>query len=326
MSNWRLEHPWLALAALVVWLAVVWLRRRREERLPLGGMRVRAGGWRGASVALHLSTLLLIAALANPQYGVEPEQASLDAIAILNVLDASQSMEALDFGTEGKTLTRMAGAKQVLAEFLRNRPDDLHGLVVFGEKVMTLVPLTSDPALVLEMIDQVYSGIAGQATAIGDAIALGVRRLLKAPVRSRVMIFLSDGTQTAGEIEPADAARFAKEKGIRIYTIGIGSGDLAPFAVDTIFGKKIRKLKVPLDEATLTKVAETTGGRYFNARNIEQLRAVYRDIDQLERTTVKARRVVLYEDRYPPLLQAGLLLLVAVMFWQLLIRPRYPWS
>lgn len=325
MSGWRLEHPWALLIGGVLLLGILLMRHRRDERIAGGiaGSALVRSNWAGG--LSFLAYVLAVLAWVNPQHGIEQTQETRHGVAILNVIDASSSMEALDFGLEKHSLTRFEGARQVLAQFVRARPHDLHGLVVFGETVFTVLPMTSDLQLMLQMIEQIQTRMAGQATAIGDAIALAVKRLVSVPAKSKVMIFLSDGANTAGELDPLEGIAYAKAQGIRIYSIGIGSGGRAPIQVDGFLGKQIQYVDMPMDEAMLKKIAFETGGLYFNAKNIEELKTVYAKIDQLEKSEFQSRISVFYQDHYFNFLRWSLLLAFAALIWQLLLLPRYPW-
>lgn len=327
---WRLAHPWVLAAGAAALALVWWARRGRVEHVAGGAVAHRHGdvlAWLvdalpGVMVAAALLTGLV--AWANPQHGTRERNQKRHGVAILNVLDTSDSMLALDFASDREKLTRMDGAKRVLKRFVDNRPHDQHGLVVFGSKVVTLVPLTADRNLVLDAVDQVDVRVAGGATALGDAIALGVKRLAEVPFESKVMILLSDGKKTAGDVEPLEAAAFAAERGVRIYTIGIGRDGAAPFRVKSLFGTTIQRRKVEMDKATLREAAAKTGGRYFHATDVEQLGEVYDRIDRMEKTTFEARERVSYESRYFGYLAACLGLALVSLVWQAVGQRRFP--
>lgn len=313
MSGWRLAYPEVLLAALgiIAWLA--WLRRGRIERIAGGrraltfrsGERILAAS---AVAAGWLALVLAAVAAAKPQYGVEVATARRWGVAIVHILDTSESMLALDFGKRrGDELSRIDGARMMLKQFISGRPNDLQGLMVFGDVVFTLVPLTGDYELLLQATDQVHAGMAGKSTAIGDALALGVKRVMSAPVKSKVVVLLSDGKQTSGEIEPLDAAAYAAAEGVKVYTIGIGRGGPAPFRVDGLFGSRRTMLEVDFDEATLKAIAERTGGRYFNALNVDELETAYAQIDRLEKSDFEARTSMHWQERYPPWLAAAIM-------------------
>lgn len=325
MSLWRFEHPWALAVGFGMLAVVLWLRLRQDERI--GGGIAHLGSARAAIPPLlsMMAYAFAVVAWANPQAGFEHTSETRHGVAILNVIDTSESMEAIDFGMQKNSLTRMDGAKQVVAEFVKSRPHDLHGLVVFGEQVFTLVPMTADGELLQQAVQQIQTKMAGRATAIGDAIALGTKRLRSVPVASKVLILSSDGTSNAGSVEPLEAAEFAKAEGVRIYAIGIGSGDQAPVRVNGLFGSEIRMFHMPMDEGMLAAIAVKTGGSYFNARNIAELADVFDKIDAMEKSEFETHVSVSYVDHYFEYLRWALLLALAAASWQLLVITRFPW-
>ncbi len=317
---WRFEHPWVLLVATLLIIIVAMVRLGRTDGIASGALDVSGNRQNWIRQLVWLLTIIGLACLAlawaNPQKGVELVEQERAGIAIAHVLDTSDSMEALDFGSRQDALTRMQGAVEVLRTFVLARSGDLQSLVVFGDKVFTIVPLTADQSMIVDMLGQVQSGMAGGATALGDALILGVKRLQDAPLKSRILVLLSDGKNTAGQIDPTVAATYASENGIRVYTIGIGSGGTAPYKVDSLFGTRVQNMRVEMDEKTLRRVADKTGGRYFNARNISELEAVYTEIDQLEKTTYKQRVSVDYRSLYYPFLLLAIVLMLSALLLQ----------
>ncbi|GAG05057.1 unnamed protein product, partial [marine sediment metagenome] len=255
-----------------------------------------------------LGLALLIVALARPQRGREEFRIRTEGVAIEMCIDRSGSMQAMDFHIDGKRVNRLAAVKKVFEDFvtgtgdLPGRPDDPIGLVAFGGYAHDKCPLTLDHNALSQILNTVkiaqpiYDSQGRvinerlwkeeQLTAIGDAVAHAVDRLKDANAKSKVIILLSDGENTAGAIDPAEAAEAAKAYEIKIYTIGVGSTGLAPFPVGTDRSGRtvLRPGQVRLDEQTLKMMAETTGGRYFNAKDTEALEEVYAEIDKLEKT------------------------------------------
>jgi len=281
---------------------------------------------------------LVVVGLARPQHGLREFRVRKDGIAIMMCLDRSGSMSALDFQLDGNRVNRLEAVKRVFRDFvvgdgnLAGRSDDLIGLISFGGFAEGRSPLTLDHAALTEVLASVdiprrIRDEAGnvinerflaeeQATAIGDAVALAVDRLRDSHAKSKVIILLSDGENTAGVVEPEDAARAAKEFGIKIYSIGVGSTGRAPFPAEDMFGRTVLVNRdVKLDEKTLQMLADTTGGRYFNARDTQALGNVYRDIDKLEKTVSEGRLYTEYRELYQPivLLGLGLVLLELVL-------------
>jgi Ca-activated chloride channel family protein len=243
----------------------------------------------------------------------------------------------MDFQVDGKPVDRLDAVKQVFRDFvagrgkLPGRPDDLIGLIAFGGYADSKCPLTLDHGALLEVLKSVEipkpvydsrnrvinAGLLEEEikTAIGDAVALAVDRLKDVPAKSKVIILLSDGEQTAGAIDPPEAAQTAKAFGIKVYSIGIGSTGWAPFAEEDRFGHTVfRREPVRLDEATLKMLAETTGGRYFNAQDTDALENVYAEIDKLEKTLSEGRLYTEYRELYQYAMFPGLgLILLEVL-------------
>ncbi len=273
--------------------------------------------------------VLVVVALARPQQGREEFRVRAEGIAIQMCIDRSGSMQAMDFQLDGEPVDRLQAVKQVFRDFvtgrgeLPGRPDDLIGLVAFGGFADGKCPLTLDHGALLEVLESVeipkpvydsHDRVVNarlleeeMKTAIGDAVALAVDRLKDAKAKSKVIILLSDGEQTAGVVDPPEAAETAKAFGIKIYTIGIGSTGWAPFPDQDAFGRTVfRRQPVRLDEETLTMLAETTGGRYFNARNTDALKNVYAEIDELEKTLSEGRLYTEYRELYQYAMFPGL--------------------
>lgn len=230
---------------------------------------------------------LLIVALARPQLLQSQERRFAEGIDIMLALDISESMRAEDV----KDANRLETAKSVIRDFLRHRVSDRIGLVVFSGESYTLCPLTLDYTVLIKLLDGVEVALGGQlqdGTAIGDAIATTTHRLRESETKNRVVILLTDGENNAGAIEPGTAASLAQSFDIKVYTIGMGKegGALIPYE-DTTFGKRYREVKTYLDEDTLKLIANTTGARYFRATDVQSLKHVYTEIDQLEKTKFK---------------------------------------
>lgn len=260
-----------------------------------------------------MALVLLVMALARPRAGERQSQVKSEGIDILIALDTSGSMRAVDL-TSGsdKNRNRMDVAKQVAKEFVQGRTTDRIGLVVFGQEAYTQCPLTLDYGVLTSFLDRAAIGMAGDGTALGSAIGVGTSRLKAVPGKSRVMILVTDGRNTAGRIPPVEAARAAAAFGVKIYTVGVGS-DNAFLPVDTLLGKQLIPQPLDLDEDTMKAIAERTGGRYFRATDAESLRQTYETIDALERTEVKIEEHMEYTELYPWLVWPGLLLLLAEM-------------
>lgn len=314
-----LRHPWVLWLLLLVPL-VEWFRTRPAARralpfsnaaalrpLPVSWAAV-AAGWlpwlRGAGMAL------LIVALARPQKGLQDSVVRTDAVDIVLVVDVSPSMAAEDFSTPTRRMNRLDAAKRVVSEFIRARPDDRMGMVVFAAWPFTAAPLTLDREWLLQRVAELQVGMVGDGTAIGSALASAVNRLRESAAKSRLVILLTDGMNNTGAISPDDAAQAAAALGIKVYTVGAGTRGFAPMPVQTPFGgvQYVRQ-PVEIDEALLQRMAAATGGSYFRATDFGSLEQIYRQIDQMEKTEIEVRQYTRFEERFAGWALAGWLLL-----------------
>lgn len=231
------------------------------------------------SILLALSYLLLVAAAAQPQWVGESITSPASGRDLLLAVDISGSMETPDMTFERRQLQRIDVVKLVVGDFVQRRENDRLGLILFGSQAYLQAPLTYDRTTVETLLREAQLGFAGGQTAIGDAIGLSIKRLRDRAEASRVVILLTDGANTAGEIEPRQAADLAKLAGIKIYTIGVGATEMVQ---QTFFGARKINPSVDLDEDTLTYIAEQTGGQYFRARNPKELIEIYQELDRLE--------------------------------------------
>jgi Ca-activated chloride channel family protein len=306
--------PWLLLALPLPWLASRLLPAARDAspalRVPYGERLApiaAAGGFArkgGIGALAWLAWALLCIAAARPQQLgdiVQPPQAGRD---LMLAVDLSGSMSEDDMVLGGQPVDRLTAAKAVLADFLDHRAGDRVGLLVFGDRAYTLTPMTMDLASVRDQLGDSVAGLAGQATAIGDAIGLAVKRLRSQPASQRVLILLTDGVSNAGMLDPIKAAQLAHDEGVRIHTIGFGGeGDSL-----SVFGIP---LHVPGDDdtdmPTLQRIASITGGKSFRARDTEELAGIYAEIDRLEPVKRPGQGVRPRVERYAWPLAAALL-------------------
>ena len=232
-------------------------------------------------------------------------------------MDISTSMLAMDFQPN-----RVEAAKEVAMRFVANRPNDNIGLVVFAGESFTACPLTQDHATLINRLRSMTPGIIEDQTAIGSGIATAIGRLKDSKAKSKVIILLTDGANNTGNISPKMAADLAKTFGISIYTIGVGSGaGEAPYPIETPFGTVVRNMPVDLDEPTMRQIAEISGGAYFRATDNESLSAIYKKIDQLEKTKLSTRNYhTTYEEFFIFVLVAALLLLIEFVLRSTLFR------
>ncbi len=316
----RFAEPLWFLALLAVPAALWWHRRRRPPALRLattaGLEGLRPSFWVRTrwlvpglkSVAL----VLLVAGLARPQWGNREVVRLQEGINIVLALDLSESMAAIDFELDGNRVTRLDAVKAVVEDFIEGRSGDRIGLVVFGTEAYTQLPLTTDYDTLVAVLGRLEIGAAGPSTAVGDAVGVATRRLQDVESDSNVVVLLTDGQSNAGELSPAVAAEAAKQLGVKVYTIGIGSDGEAPFIQNSpLWGKRVVYQRVSMDEATLHGVADTTGGMYFHATEFEGLRKVYEAIDRLEKTEVETQTFEQYDELYAYALLPALALLLA---------------
>lgn len=226
-----------------------------------------------------LAWALLVIAAARPQWLGETIELPVSGRDLMMAVDLSGSMEMEDFKIKGRTVNRLQATQWVGSQFIRRRTGDRIGLILFGRQAYLQTPLTFDRETVKTLLHEAVIGLAGKETAIGDAIGLAVKRLKDKDVSSRVLILLTDGANTAGEVDPVKAAELAAQQKLKIYTIGIGADEMI---VQSFFGRQRVNPSADLDETTLKAIAEKTGGRYFRARDTEELNKIYHLLDKLE--------------------------------------------
>lgn len=295
--------PWALLALPLPWLMRWWPRRAAAApalRVPyaagaLAGLGQAGGGagWRVGRLLLWLAWASLCVALARPQQLGEPVTPPQQGRQMMLAVDVSGSMSQDDMNLGGQVVQRLSAAKAVLADFLDRRVGDRVGLLIFGERAYTLTPITADLTTVRNQLTDSEVGLAGRDTAIGDAIALAVKRLREQPEGQRVLILLTDGVSNAGVLTPLRAAELAKAEGVRVYPVAFG-GDGGM----SLFGVQIAPGEDPVDEATLQRIAEITGGRAFRARNTDELAGIYAELDRLEPITAAGAAVRPRIERY----------------------------
>jgi Mg-chelatase subunit ChlD len=232
-----------------------------------------------------LAIAFIVIALARPQSSNKFQDTITEGIDIVMSLDISSSMLARDFEPD-----RLEAAKDVATQFITGRPEDKIGLVIFSGESFTQCPLTADHAVLINLFKDIQSGMIEDGTAIGLGLANAVNRLKDSEAKSRVVILLTDGDNNRGEIAPLTAAELAKSFGIRVYTIGIGTRGMAPYPVQTAFGISMRNMPVKFDESVLKEIAEMTGGQYFRATDNNKLKAIYAEIDKLEKSKIEVKQ------------------------------------
>ncbi len=312
----RFHWPWMALLLLLP-MAQWLLARRRDDRLEEyrqrrttllhphlelleAAFRARRPGRGGGALAQRLLVALfwigLVLALMRPQWLEPHTQAQIEGYDLMLAVDASHSMEALDFTVNGRQVSRMQVVKGVMGRFIEQREGDRVGLVIFGNQAFVLSPLTLDRRMVRHLLDNLVPRIAGDGTAMGDAIALGVKKLRERPPGSRVLVLVADGENTAGTVPPLEAARLARDEGVRIYAIGVGSHQASVPIIEE--GRLVYRSDLGFDEAIMKKIAALTGGVYFRASDANALEEVSRHINELEKSKAEARTLWLPHPLY----------------------------
>ncbi|MFH2061189.1 MAG: VWA domain-containing protein [Pseudomonadota bacterium] len=252
--------------------------------------------------------ILLIIALARPQWGDQKINVTTQGVNIILALDLSESMRALDFKRDNKIVTRLEAVKTVVRKFIMEREGDRIGMVVFGSNAFTQLPLTRDYNTISFILDRLEIGAAGPRTAIGDAIGISLKRLEDIQSKSNIIILLTDGKSNSGELSWQDATQIAVQRKVKIYTIGVGTKGEAPFLVDGLFGKQYVYQRVDVDMDALKTIAKETNASFFQADDIKSLEQIYEMINRLEKTKVDVEKWVDYKEFYPGLLSFGLIL------------------
>lgn len=336
----EIAYP-LALLLLLPCIAALWFIYRRSTKKALlfsGAPYARSGASLRLIIARVVPTLfvlglmLSVAALSRPRTVFSKSKRTVDAVGLMMVVDVSGSMEALDMSTKtvaGKWnfRSRLDAVKDAFRDFIVQRPDDLIGLITFGGYASTRAPLTADHDVltkVLEAVEVPHSDDSEETlTAIGDALATASARLERAELKSRVMVLLSDGVSNTGIIKPEEAVKAAKQLGLRVYTIGVGSTGRAPFWMRDVFGRKtIGYADVDLDEKLLKSIASETGARYFNVRDQKGLEEAVAEINKLEKTTVTTDVVYRYNELFMWLLVPAVALIFISSLVNILITGR----
>ena len=247
---------------------------------------------------------LLIVALARPQSFDSESKRSIEGIDIVLCIDISTSMAAEDLKPN-----RLEAAKKVAADFVEKREHDRIAVVPFAAESFTQVPLTTDHAVVLSLLSKIQMKMVEDGTAIGMALATAANRLRESHAKSKVVILMTDGQNNRGEIDPVTAAQAAQALGVRIYAIGVGTRGLAPYPVESVFGKRYQNVQVNIDEDMLKEIANLTGGRYYRATDDASLAHIYDEIDRLERTKIQVEEYKETAELFAPWLASALICL-----------------
>ncbi|MEO5762993.1 MAG: VWA domain-containing protein [Vicinamibacteria bacterium] len=327
-SPLHFQAPWLLLL-LPLPLLLAYLSRRLEKHQPTlalprtalaRSLRPTARA-RFRSLPMWITCLaltLVVIALARPQKGLGRDQLTTEGVDIVVALDVSGSMAAQDFQPDN----RLAVAKSVVADFIKRRSRDRVGLVVFAGRAITQSPATTDQALLLRQLDDVALDRLPDGTAIGSGLATALSRLSKSESKTKLVVLVTDGANNSGEIDPETATDIAKAMEVKIYTVGVGKGGIAPIPVraqDPFTGRVVTRtvnMDVPIDEELLKKIAERTGGAFFSATDETSFRDIFSRIDALETSRLKSTSFRRFQELFPPFLSvAAALLLIAALLW-----------
>jgi Ca-activated chloride channel family protein len=323
------RHPAFFLLLLLLPLILMWTKRREKLEFAYSSLELlkdrpttpRMLLWKLLPLLRTVVFMLLIAALARPSSVSSDREYQTHGVDIMIALDLSGSMLAEDFQPENRVFV----AKQEAVKFIKGRENDRIGLVVFAKKAFTQCPLTLDYRILIELISEIRIGMITDGTAIGMGIATAVNRLRDSNAKSKVIILLTDGENNAGNIDPITAAELAKSFGIRIYTIGIGRGGMVPFPVDDpLFGKRYVQANVDIDETTLKRIADITGGLFFRARDTAGLSEIYERINKLEKSEVKVKEYKSFNELFPIFLFPAILLLFLEIFLRRTVLMKVP--
>lgn len=311
--------PWVFALLPLPWLVRRFLRPAgpgQALRLPHASLAWDLNGGdltrRAMFWLLALGWLGLLAAAARPQLVGPPQAQTRSGRAMLLAVDLSGSMQMPDMMLGGKQLSRFGAVEAIAGDFISRRKGDELGLVLFGTHAYLVTPLTYDLSAVKAQLESAAVGLPGTETAIGEAIAIAVKRLAALPAQARVLILLTDGVNNSGNISPEEAARAAKAAGVRIYTIGIGANRML---VPGLFGNRVTNPSADLDADMLTAIAHETGGQFYRATDGNQLAEAYRAIDALEPIAQQSRPWRLRHELFRvPLVLAGVCLLLGVLW------------
>jgi Ca-activated chloride channel family protein len=327
MQDITFANPQLLFLLVLIIPAVAWyvLRHRASESTiqVSSGHGLKKAGHSYKYYLRHglfgfrmLAIALLIVALARPQSSKSWQDITTRGIDIVMALDISSSMLARDFNPN-----RLEASKDIAIEFISGRPNDRLGLVVFAGESFTQCPLTTDHSVLINLFEDIESGMVDDGTAIGMGLATAVNRLKASDAKSKVVILLTDGVNNRGSIAPATAAEIAKTFDVRVYTIGVGSQGTAPYPVNTPYGVQYRNMEVEIDEQVLQQIAAETNGEYFRATNNQKLKSIYAQIDQMEKSRIEVKEYSEKKEEFVWFaLIAGLLLLLELFMRSVVLR------
>jgi Ca-activated chloride channel family protein len=304
---------WLLLLAPLMIAWYIWRNKKLQGTMRISSVKafmgVKKSGYgvlRHYSIALKsLALIAIIIGLARPQSALSWQNTTTEGIDIVIATDISGSMLSEDLKPN-----RLEAGKNIAIDFIKDRPDDRIGLVVFSGESFTQCPLTIDHDVLINLFKGINNGMIEDGTAIGMGLATAVNRLKDSEAKSKVVILLTDGSNTGGSIPPVTAAEIAKQMNVRVYTVGVGTKGYAPYPIKTPFGIQYQQVPVTIDEGTLSSIAKITGGKYFRATNNDKLKEIYQQIDQLEKAKIAVTQYHKKTERFLPFALIALALLL----------------
>lgn len=327
MNNIPFVHPYFFLLLLIVPIYIAWYlwkQKSLQASLQISTIKGFAKAPVSKKVYLRhmlfvfriLSIIMLIIVLARPQSSNSFRNEITEGIDIMMALDISGSMMAEDFKPN-----RLEAAKEVAAEFIKGRSNDKIGLVIYAAESFTQCPLTTDHNVLQNLFRDIHPGLLEDGTAIGMGLATAVQRIKDSQAKSKVIILLTDGVNNSGEIAPMTAAEIAKTFGVRVYTIGVGTIGMAPYPMQTVFGKQYQQVEVRIDEELLQGIADMTDGKYFRATDKQKLNEIYAEIDLMEKTRIEVREYTKRKEEYSLFaILAGVFLLLEIFLRSTVFR------
>jgi Ca-activated chloride channel family protein len=304
MTNITFQYPAFFYLLLVLLPTVgwyIWKQKSSQASLQISTLKGFSNAPKSWKIYLrHLPIVLrslaiafIVVVLARPQSTNQSRDVITEGIDIVMTLDISSSMEALDFKPN-----RLEAAKDVATKFISARENDKIGLIIFAGESFTQCPLTTDKAVLVNLMQGIKTHMVEDGTAIGSGLATAVNRIKDSQAKSKVIILLTDGVNNKGEVAPLTAAEIAKTYGVRVYTIGVGSQGVAQVPVQTPYGTQLIEQEVKIDEPMMKEIANITGGQYFRATNKNSLKAIYEEIDQMEKTKIEVKEYTKRSEEY----------------------------
>lgn len=326
------EYLFLLLLIIPYLIWYVMYRKKTEPTMRMSdtfAFRYAPKSWKVTLMPLSLilrllAFVMIVLVLARPQTQNSWKSRTVEGIDIMLAMDVSTSMLAEDLKPN-----RIEAAKQVAAEFVMGRPDDNIGLTIFAGEAFTQCPMTTDHASLLSLLQNVRTDIAARGliedgTAIGMGLANAVSRLKDSKTKSKVVILLTDGSNNRGDISPMTAAEIARSLGIRVYTIGVGTNKVAPYPMPVAGGVQYVNMPVEIDNKTLSEIASATEGDFYRAANTGELRKIYKEIDQLEKSKLNVKKFSKRYEAYQPFAMVAILALLLEMLLRITIFRRIP--